>query len=158
MRNHYAPGGTTAKKRKAKQRKILIFNENRDFLFSPNDNDCASECNIEISRLSRYECSQSSLCEATQKSALHNRLGWSRRWSKHLLQIANNLRLESFQRYVTTRISRHPNIIEWYGMYKCWRKYKNDLLRLRYRVVDSYIFLIWSRTIKYIWVRRMDGL
>ena len=25
--------------RKAKQRKILIFNENRDFLFSPNDND-----------------------------------------------------------------------------------------------------------------------
>jgi len=35
--------------RKAKQRKILIFNENRDFLFSLNDNDCASECNIKIS-------------------------------------------------------------------------------------------------------------
>ena len=36
-------------RRKAKQRKILIFNENRDFLFFPlNDNDCASECNIKI--------------------------------------------------------------------------------------------------------------
>ena len=35
--------------KKAKQRKILIFNENQDFLFPPNDNDCAKECNIKIS-------------------------------------------------------------------------------------------------------------
>ena len=44
--------------RKAKQRKILIFNENRDFLFSPK----------------------------TQKSAVHDRLWWSRRWSKPVFQ------------------------------------------------------------------------
>lgn len=42
--------------RKAKQRKILIFNENRDFLFSPK----------------------------TQKSAVRDRLWWSKRWSKRV--------------------------------------------------------------------------
>ena len=46
--------------RKAKQRKILIFNENRDFLFSPK----------------------------TQKSAVHDRLWWSKRWSKRVFQIS----------------------------------------------------------------------
>ena len=45
-------------RRKAKQRKILIFNENRDFLFSPK----------------------------TQKSAVHDRLWWSKRWSKRVFQ------------------------------------------------------------------------
>jgi hypothetical protein len=44
--------------RKAKQRKILIFNENQDFLFS----------------------------QKTQKSAVHDRLWWSRRWSKRVFQ------------------------------------------------------------------------
>lgn len=44
--------------RKAKQRKILIFNENRDFLFS----------------------------QKTQKSAVHDRLWWSKRWSKQVFQ------------------------------------------------------------------------
>ena len=44
--------------RKAKQRKILIFNENRDFLFS----------------------------QKTQKSAVHDRLWWSKRWSKRVFQ------------------------------------------------------------------------
>ena len=44
--------------RKAKQCKILIFNENRDFLFSPK----------------------------TQKSAVHDCLWWSRRWSKRVFQ------------------------------------------------------------------------
>ena len=46
--------------RKAKQRKILIFNENRDFLFSPK----------------------------TQKSAVRDRLWWSKRWSKRVFQIS----------------------------------------------------------------------
>ena len=46
--------------RKAKQRKILIFNENRDFLFSPK----------------------------TQKSAVHDRLWWSKRCSKRVFQIS----------------------------------------------------------------------
>ena len=46
--------------RKAKQRKILIFNENRDFLFSPK----------------------------TQKSAVHDRLWWSRRGSNPVFQTA----------------------------------------------------------------------
>ena len=49
-------------KRKAKQRKILVFNENRDFLFSPK----------------------------TQKSAVHDRLWWSRRWSKRVGNIPCN--------------------------------------------------------------------
>ena len=51
--------------RKAKQRKILIFNENQDFLFSPNDNDCASECNIEISHC--HATSAANLCGAKQR-------------------------------------------------------------------------------------------
>lgn len=46
--------------RKAKQRKILIFNENRDFLFPLK----------------------------TQKSAVHDRLWWSKRWSKRMFQIS----------------------------------------------------------------------
>lgn len=46
--------------RKAKQRKILISNENRDFLFSPK----------------------------TQKSAVRDRLWWSKRWSKRVFQIS----------------------------------------------------------------------
>ena len=44
--------------RKAKQRKILIFNENRDFLFSTKK----------------------------QKSAVQDRLWWSSRWSKPVFQ------------------------------------------------------------------------
>ena len=56
------------------------------FYFPKNDNDCASECNIKISWMLRNECSQSSRCEATQKSAVHDRFWWSKRWSKRVFQ------------------------------------------------------------------------
>ena len=66
MRNHYAPGGTTAKKRKAKQRKILIFNENRDFLFSPKTTMIV-QASVTSRFLDCHATSAANLCGAKQR-------------------------------------------------------------------------------------------
>jgi hypothetical protein len=59
-------------KEKQKQRKILIFVENQDFLFFHKTTMIVqASVTSKFLRLSRYERSQPLRCEATQKSAVY---------------------------------------------------------------------------------------